>query len=162
MNLRKDDPLILDYMLKETIRTGTVAVKDLKPLKDNIFANTEGQVADYERYLAILEEHDIVEINRFLGGEVRISEIPGVTEDFIENVGFQAIYNEQEELAQLEELEKHKLKNEAIVADWLRKDYKKDRSRSRWAFIFGAIAVVISILTSWNEINNFLCSLIIR
>jgi hypothetical protein len=123
---------ILDDLVKNSFNRdnliGRLDYNEYPIISDDIFKkypsfiiNTSNKYNDYRFYLEILEEYNIVKVEKWLGSFDIIS-IPGVTEVFIKQGGFKTIFNKQQTIInrdkELDEKNYQKLQWETKLAKW--------------------------------------------
>lgn len=139
----KQDARILDAVLKIAVANSGTDYKTILQLAGdfNCPEIKEYSVKNFIYYLDIIEECNIADVTKYLGG-FTIRPYPIKTQKFIDKGGFISTLEENDRLQEITSVENQKLLNEAKLAKWQVKVF--------WPLFFvaviGGISGIISLI----------------
>ena len=142
--MEKKEAKILDYILKELLKTTCLSARDLKPLDNGFNSNNEDvKESVYKQHFISLKMNGIVRLENGINNKTEIYAIPEITKEFLSKGGFKALVEKENRgvnrESEIEELQFIKLKSDAKISKW--------QVRTFWPiFIFGLVGFIFGIV----------------
>ena len=150
------DVEILDSIIKIALTKRAVFPEDLEPLSNSYLSRAnEIKANDYSYYLDILKEYNVVKINSVIGNRFRIEPIHIKTQNFSDQGGFKAEYdNKHRELKRSEELDELSLKKlrwDSKISKWQAKTFWYIFGFACIGGLYSTYDIVTKIVNNNNE-----------
>lgn len=141
--LNEKDVKILDLILKTSLEKEIVFPKDMPPLDDGPISDIrEFYINDYLYYLDIIKPFEILDITFFDRVSFKIETINIISQQFYDNGGFKAIYDEQQGVINRA---KDRQKKEDQKLEWDLQVSKFQAKTKWWPLIISVMSIIIAI-----------------
>jgi hypothetical protein len=141
MLIAREDAKKMDLILSHLVKNETARMK-LKQIQDLLHVSLEESRYLYE---SILKYHTEVEPVISIHHASNIAKRPRITEEFLRNGGFEAVYERQAEIKTSAQKNNLQLKNKFSYYNWQRKTYWLTFCLAILGFVLGLISLFISL-----------------